>query len=307
MLTIILSLFSSARQAFQTRAALQAEILALRRQLLVLQRSSRSHRLRLSRADRFLWVWLARLWSGWRLALLIVKPETVIAWHRKGFGLYRKWKSRHREGRTSVSVEVIDLIRRMSLANPGWGAPRIHGELLKLGFELSQATVAKYLVRHRKPRSQNWRTFLINHMQSLVSAVFSVVPTSTFRLLFVFVILSHDRRRPIHFAITANPTAEWTTRQLLQAFPWDSAPRYLLRDRDACYGEEFHKATGWLGIREVLTAPRSPWQNPYVERLIGSMRRECLDHVIVMNEPGLRRVLNADFECYDRCRTHLSR
>ena len=205
-----------------------------------------------------------------------------------------------------MSVEVIDLIRRMSLANPGWGAPRIHGELLKLGFELSQATVAKYLVRHRKPPSQNWRTFLINHMQSLVSADFFVVPTITFRLLFVFVILSHDRRRPIHFAITANPTAEWTTRQLLQAFPWDSAPRYLLRDRDACYGEEFHKATGWLGIREVLTAPRSPWQNPYVERLIGSIRRECLDHVIVLNEPGLRRVLKSYFEYYERTRTHLA-
>src|SRR6184192_59606 len=143
-------------------------------------------------------------------------------------------------------------------------------------------------------------------MQSLVSADFFVVPTITFRLLFVFVILSHDRRRPIHFAITANPTAEWTTRQLLQAFPWDSAPRYLLRDRDACYGEEFHKATGWLGIREVLTAPRSPWQNPYVERLIGSIRRECLDHVIVLNEPGLRRVLKSYFEYYERCRTHLS-
>jgi transposase InsO family protein len=165
----------------------------------------------------------------------------------------------------------------MSLANPGWGAPRIHGELLKLGFELSQATVAKYLVRHRRPPSQNWRTFLINRMQSLVSADFFVVPTITFRLLFVFVILSHDRRRPIHLAATANSTAEWTARQLLEAFPWDSAPRYLLRDRDACYGEEFREATGWLGIREILTAPRSPLQNPYVERLIGTIRRECLD------------------------------
>jgi len=210
--------------------------------------------------------WVARIdsygygshdsWSGWRSALLIVKPETVIAWHRKGFRLYWKWKSRHPEGRPSVSLEVIDLIHRMSLANPGWGAPRIHGELLKLGFELSQATVANYLVRRRRPPSQNWRTFLNNHVQSLASADFFVVPTITFRLLFVFVILSHDRRRPIHLAVTANPTAEWTTRQLLEAFPWDSAPRYLLRDRDACYGKEFHEATGLLGIREVLTAPR---------------------------------------------------
>jgi putative transposase len=306
MLTIILSLVSSARQAFQARAALQAEILALRHQLLVLQRSSRVHRLRLSRVDRFLWVWIARFWSGWRSALVIVKPETVIAWHRKGFRLYWKWKSHISEGRPSVSLEVIELIHRMRLANPGWGAPRIHGELLKLGFELSQATVAKYLVRHRRPPSQNWRTFLNNHMHSLVSADFFVVPTITFRLLFVFVILSHDRRRPIHLAVTANPTAEWTSRQLLEAFPWDSAPRYLLRDRDACYGKEFHEATGWLGIREVLTAPRSPWQNPYIERLIGTIRRKCLDHVIAPNEAGLRRILKFYLEYYERTRTHLS-
>src|SRR6266705_5165515 len=306
MLTIILSLFSSTRQPFQTRAALQAEILALRHQLLVLQRTSRGHRLRLSCADRFLWVWLSRLWSGWRSALLIVKPETVIAWHRRGFRLYWKWKSRHPEGRPSVSREVIDLIHRMSSANPGWGAPRIHGELLKLGFELSQDTVAKYLVRHRRPPSQTWRTFLKNHMHDLVSADFFVVPTITFRLLFVFVILSHDRRRPIHFAVTANPTAEWTARQLLEAFPWDSAPRYLLRDRDGIYGEKVHEATEWLGLREVLTAPKSPWQNPYVERLIGSIRHECLDHVITFDETGLHRVLKSYFEYYERTRTHLS-
>jgi transposase InsO family protein len=194
----------------------------------------------------------------------------------------------------------------MSLANPRWGAPRIHGELLKLGIQVSQATVAKYIVRHRKPPSQNWRTFLKNHMQTLVSADFFVVPTITFRLLFVFVILSHDRRRPVHFAVTANPTAEWTARQLLEAFPWDSAPRYLLRDRDRCYGEKFHKATQSLGIREVLTAAMSPWQNPYVERLIASIRRECLDHVIVLNETGLRRVLKSYLEYYERTRTHLS-
>jgi len=290
MLMIIRSLVSSTRQAFQTRAALQAEILALRHQLLVLQRSSRGHRLRLSCADRFLWVCLSRLWSGWRSALVVVKPETVIAWHRKGFRLYWNWKSRHRLGRPTVSREVSNLIRRMSLANPRWGAPRIHGELLKLGFNLSQATVAKYMVRCRRPPSQGWRTFLKNHMQSLVSADFFVVPTITFRLLFVFVILSHHRRRLIHLAVTANPTTEWTTRQLLEAFPWDSAPRYLLRDRDGCYGQEFHAATGWLGIREVLIAPQSPWQNPYVERLIGTIRRECLDHVIVPNETGLEIV-----------------
>jgi putative transposase len=306
MFTLFVSLLFSVPACFRTRAALQAEILALRHQLLVLQRSSRGHKLRLSSADRALWVWLSHLWTEWRSALIIVKPETVIGWHRLGFRLYWRWKSRHSAGRPSVSGEVRDLIHRMSLANPRWGAPRIHGELMKLGISISQATVAKYMVRHRKPPSQNWRTFLKNHMQTLVSADFFVVPTIAFRLLFVFVILSHDRRRIIHFGVTANPTAEWTARQLLEAFPWDSAPRYLLRDRDGIYGEKFHEATGWLGIREVRTAPKSPWQNPYVERLIGSIRRECLDHVIVLNETGLRRVLKSYFEYYERTRTHLS-
>jgi putative transposase len=194
----------------------------------------------------------------------------------------------------------------MSLANPRWSAPRIHGDLLKLGIQGSQATVAKCMVRHRKPLSQNWRTFLKNRMQNLVSADFFVVPTITFRVLFVFVILPHDRQCPIHFAVTGNPMAEWTARQLLEAFPWDSAPRYLLRDRDGINGEKFHEAATWLGIREVLTAPRSPWQNAYVERLIGSLWREYLDHVIVLNETGLGHVLRSYFEYCERMRTHLS-
>ncbi len=198
--------------------------------------------------------------------------------------------------RPTVSQELRDLIRRMGLANPRWGAPRIHGELLKLGIQVSQATVAKYMGRHRKLPSQTWRIFLKNHMEDLVAADFFVVPTVTFRVLFVFVILAHNRRRPVHFAVTANPTAEWTAQQLLEAFPWDSAPRYLLRDRDGSYGEKFQEATRGLGIREVLTAPRSPWQNPYVERLNGSIRRECLEHVIVVNESSLRRVLKSYLE-----------
>ena len=262
--------------------------------------------MRLTASDRFLWVWLSRLWREWRSALLIVKPETVIAWHRRGFRLYWSWKSRHPQGRPSLSREVIDLIRRMSLANPRWGAPRIHGELLKLGFELSEATVAKYMARHRKPRSQTWRTFLANHMKDMVSSDFFVVPTLFFRVVFVFVILSHDRRRPVHMAVTEYPTADWVAHQLLEAFPWDSAPHYVLRDRDGSYGEKFHEAASWLGIREVLTAPQSPWQNAYVERLIGSIRRECLDHVIVLNEIGLRRILKSYFDYYEHSRTHLS-
>jgi putative transposase len=291
---------------FRSRFALQAEILALRHQLLVLQRANRGRKLRFGRTDRVLWVWLSRLWINWRSALLIVKPETVIAWHRQGFRLYWNWKSRHALGRPSVSREVVELIRKMSLANPRWGAPRIHGELLKLGFDLSQASVAKYMVRPRKPPSQTWRTFLKNHARNFVSVDFFVVPTIAFQLLFVFVILDHERRRPIHFAVTAHPSSEWTAQQLVQAFPWDQAPRYLLRDRDGCYGGQFRETAIAMGIHEVLTAPQSPWQNAYVERLIGSIRRECLDHVIVFNEFGLRRVLRDYFQYYERCRTHLS-
>lgn len=276
MFALFFGLLSSGQSCFRSRAALQAEILALRHQLLVLQRSSRNRRLCLQDSDCILWVWLSRLWPGWRSALLIVKPETVIAWHRKGFRLYWTWRTRILQGRPCVSREVRDLTRKMSLANPRWGAPRIHGELLKLGIEVSQATVAKYMVRHRKPPSQTWRIFLNNHARDLVSADFFVVPTAAFRVLFVFVILSHDRRRTLHFGVTSHPTAEWTAQQLLEAFPWDSAPRYLLRDRDGSYGGKFHEAAKRMGIRQVLTAPQSPWQNAYVERLIGSIRRECV-------------------------------
>ena len=194
----------------------------------------------------------------------------------------------------------------MSLANPLWGAPRIHGELLKLGIQVSQATVAKYRVRRPKPPSQTWRTFLGNHLRDLVSVDFFVVPTATFRVLFVFLVLAHDRRRTLHFNVTDHPSAEWTAQQLVEAFPWDTAPRYLLRDRDSIYGEYFRRRVRGMGIREVLIAPRAPWQNAFVERLIGSIRRECLDHVVVLNESSLRRTLNSYLEYYQRSRTHLA-
>jgi len=306
MFAPLFSLLFALQSCFRTRAALHAEILALRHQLLVLQRSSREHQLRLRVWDRAFWVGLSRFWPDWRSALLIVKPETVIAWHRKGFRLYWRWKSRVREGRPRVPGDVRDLIRRMSLANPSWGAPRIHGELLKLGIEVSQTTVAKYIGRNRNPPSQTWKTFLKNHVHDLVSIDFCVVPTATFRLLFVFIVLSHDRRRPVHFAVTAHPTAEWAAQQLRQAFPWDQAPKYLIRDRDGNYGDMFHEAAEAMGIHEVITAPRSPWQNGYVERLIGSIRRECLDHLIVLSEPGLRRILRMYFDYYEKSRTHLA-
>src|SRR5208283_788501 len=305
MFAIILSPFFSIRRGLRARAALHAEVIALPHHLLVLQRANRDRRLQLTASDRLFWVWLLRLWTGWRSALVIVKPETVVAWHRRGFRLYWSWKSRHRQGRPSISRELIDLIRKMSLANPRWGAPRIHGELSKLGFVLSEATVAKYMARPRKPPSQTWRTFLANHMKDIVSSDFFVVPTVFFRALFVFVILSHDRRRLVHVAVTEYPTSEWVARQLLEAFPWDSAPGYLPRDRGGRYGEKFREAARWLGIREILTAPQSPWQNGIAERWVGSCRRDLLDHMIAVNERHLQRLLTAYVLYQHEDRTHL--
>jgi putative transposase len=306
MFSVLVSLLTAFCSSFRTRAALQLEILALRHQIQVLRRSQRG-RVRLTSADRWFWTWLMCLWSGWRSALAIVKPQTVIAWHRQGFRLYWTWKSRQgRPGRPEVSGEVRDLIRKMSLTNPLWGAPRIHGELLKLGIQLSQATVAKYMKRPRKPPSSTWRTFLDSHLQQLVSTDFFVVPTVNFRILFVFVVLAHHRRRVVHFNVTAHPTSEWTAQQIAEAFPWDTAPRYLLHDRDRIYGDVFRQRARGMAIREVLTAPRSPWQSPYVERLIGSIRRECLDHLIVFNESSLQRTLQSYFDYYHGARTHLS-
>jgi putative transposase len=194
----------------------------------------------------------------------------------------------------------------MSRENPLWGAPRIHSELLKLGFRIAQASVAKYMVRNPKPPSQTWRTFLTNHVSQLVSVDFFTVHTVWFEILFVFIVLAHDRRRVIHFNVTAHPTAEWTAQQMLEAFPYDTAPKYLLRDRDRIYGQEFCKQVEVMNIKEVLSAPRSPWQRAYVERVIGSIRRECLDHVIVVDEESLRRTLRSYFSYYHRSRLHLS-
>ena len=306
MLDLLISIFAALRCTLRRHTSLQFEILALRHQLGVLKRSNR-RRLRLRSSDRILWVLLSGFWPNWRDCLLFVKPDTVIAWHRKGFRLYWKWKSRRgRIGRPRISREIRELIRNMSSCNVLWGAPRLHAELLKLGIEVFQATVAKYLVKHRKPPSQNWRTFLENHAKQLVSVDFFVVPTVTFRILYVFLVLAHDRRRVVHFNVTENPTAEWTAAQILQAFPWDKAPRYLLRDRDSINGPSFTVQVKSLNITEVLTACRSPWQTPYVERFIGSIRRECLDHVIVMNERSLRRHLFSYFQYYHGARCHLS-
>ena len=224
----------------RTQRSLVLENLALRHQLAVHQRAARRPCLR--RSDRLFWVLLSRLWSGWADALSLVKPETVIRWHRSGFKLFWTWKSRRNgPGRPAVAPEVRALIRQMSKANALWGAPRIHGELQKLGVEISQAAVSKYVVRHRRPPSQTWRTFLDNHLQTLVSVDFFVVSTVLFKVLFVFLVLTHDRRRVVHINATDAPTAQWTAQQLVEAFPWETAPRYLLRDRDAVYGVAFSR------------------------------------------------------------------
>src|SRR5262249_1692484 len=216
------------------------------------------------------------------------------------------WKSRHhRHGWPSVPREICALIRTMSQANPLWGAPRIHGELSKLGIAVSQATVAKYMVRGRRPPAETWGTFLTNHVGQIVAADFFVVPTATCRLLFVLVLLAHERRRVVRIAVTAHPTAAWTAQQLREAFPWDDAPRYLLHDRDGAFTGLAATARS-MAITGVRTAPRSPWQNAYVERFIGSVRRECLDHVIIFNAAGLQRVLKRYVDYYNGSRTHLA-
>ena len=303
-MSVLLSFLLTLRTWARSRAALQLEVLALRHQLQVLHRS-RHRRVRLAKTDRWLWVLLSRLWTEWRLALVIVKPETVIAWHRRGFRLWWTSKSRCRMGRPTVPTEIRTLIRTMAEANPRWGAPRIHGELLKLGIDVCQATTAKYMGRRGQPPSQTWRTFLRNHIGQIVAADFFVVPTATYRLLFVLVLLAHDRRRIRHVAVTAHPTAAWTAQQLREAFPWDEAPRYLIHDRDHAFDRVGTKAQA-MGIEEVLTAPRAPWQNAFVERFIGSARRECFDHVVVFNEAGLQRLMTLYCSYHERSRTHLS-
>jgi putative transposase len=260
MLISLTTFFTTLSSMFRSRAALQLENLALRHQIGVLQRSARKHP-KLTPGDRLLWVLLSGLWRDWRSALAIVKPETVVAWHRAGFRLFWTWKVRRGQpGRPVISREIRDLIRKMCRENPGWGAPRIHGELLKLGIDIGESSVSKYMFHGRKPPSQAWRTFLENHAKQLVSIDFFTVPTIRFHVLYVFLVLAHDRRRILHFNVTAHPTAEWTGQQLREAFPFDQLPRYLLRDRDAIFGNEFRGQVRDMGIREVLSMPRSPWQ-----------------------------------------------
>ena len=294
-----------ARQRLDLVAYLTAENLILRQQILILKRGQK--RPQIKKRDRLFWVATSRVWSGWRDALIIVKPDMVVRWHRKGFKLYwrRKCKSGKR-GRPLLDTAVKAFVFKMADANPTWRAPKIYGELLMLGIDISERSVSGLLSRRNpKPPSQTWKTFIKNHLTEMVAVDFLVVPTIRFRLLFVFVVLSHARRQVVHFNVTEHPAAEWTAQQIIEAFPWDTPPRFLLRDRDSIYGDWFRRRGKSMGIEEVLTAFRSPWQNAYVERLNGSIRRECTDHVIVFSENHLRRILRKYFEYYHEDRTHL--
>ena len=283
--------------------SLALENLALRQQLAMYRRARPKPAAQW--ADRMFWVGLRRLWLDSKSALVVVRPATVIDWHRRGLAWFWTRRSRSLGGRPRIDAELRRLVREMADANPLWGAPRIHGELLKLGFTVSERRVSRLMPRRRRPPSQTWRTFLQNHVGAIVAIDFFTVPTITCRLLFVFVVLAHDRRRILHINATANPTSEWTRQQLREAFPWEATARFLLH-RDAIFDVAFRRSVEACGLASVRTAPRSPWQNPYVERVIGSIRRECLDHVVVLSERHLRRLLHAYLTYYQRSRTHLA-
>ena len=273
---------------FRTYASVRLENLALHHQVAVYKQSISRPKLR--PIDRLLWVWLSRLWPGWQDALEFVQPHTVVAWQKKRFRDYwRRLSQSSKPGRPAIDKEVRELIQNMWRSNPTWGSPRIVGELRRLGINVVKSTVEKYRPQIRKPPSPTWKPFLNNHVKELVSCDFFTVPTVTFKVLFVFVLLAHERRRIVHFNVTEHPTAQWTAHQIVEAFPWDPAPRYRLRDRDSIYGTHFEQRVGRMGIEEVKIAPPSPWQNPYVERVIGSLRRDVLDHVIVLHERHLHR------------------
>src|SRR5436190_7940329 len=267
---------------FRSRPALEAEILVLRQQLNVLRRKS-PKRLAFSKVDPLVFAGLYRVAPGVLDALKILEPQTVIRWHRAGFRAYWRWKSRPHGGRPKTPAAIRQLIRDMSIANPLWGAPRIHGELLKLGIDVGQTTVAKYMARRRQPPSQGWKTFLRNHADGIASMDLFVVPTISFRLLYGFLILQHSRRELVWLGVTARPSAEWLARQLTEAYGWQQAPRYIIRDWDRVYGGVFTRRVRAMGIRDRPIAPHSPWQNGCAERLIESIRRDCLDHVVVFS------------------------
>jgi transposase InsO family protein len=249
---------------------------------------------------------MTRLWPGLLGLAQVVQPATILRWHRAGFKVFWRWKSQNRAGRPKIDRRLRDLIQRMSRENPLWGASRIHGELLMLGFKVAQSTVSRYMMRGRNPPSQTWKTFLRNHAEAIVAIDMCVVPTVTFDLLFAFFVLGHGRRQLLWFEVTRHPTAEWLAQQITEAFPWASAPAYLVRDNDRAYGHVFTSRIRTMGIRDRPISPGSPWQNGYAERLIGTLRRECLDQIVIFGEAHLRRILSAYAAYYNQARTHLA-
>ena len=299
LISFVLALLTS---PFKSRSRLEAENAALRQQLVVLQRRVKG-RVNLTNADRWFLIRLYRWFPSILEVVAIVRPETLVRWHRAGFRHYWRWKSRGRGGRPQVPAELRALIRQMSCENPLWGAPRIHGELLKLGFEVSQSSVAKYMVRRTGPPSQGWRAFLRNHAPDIAAINLFVVPTISFALLYAFVIVRLDRRALVWIGVTRHPTAEWVARQITEAFPWNEAPRYLIRDRDRIFGAIVTRRLRAMGIRDKPIVPASPWQNAFAERLIGSIRHERLNHLIVLGEAHLRRILRSYARYYNEIRT----
>jgi transposase InsO family protein len=305
MVAFLCFVFALLGLPFKSMCRLEAENAVLRHQLIVLRRQL-SSRARLTNNDRRFLLQLYRRFPAILNALAIIQPETLVRWRRAGFRCYWRWKSRPRGGRPQIETNLRALIRRVSVENSLWGAPRIHGELLKLGFEVAQSTVAKYMVKQHRPPSQGWRTFLRNHAPDIGAMDLFVVPTIGFSLLYVFVIVRLGRRELVWINVTTNPTAEWIARQLTEAFPWNEAPRYLIRDRDRIYGSVVMHRIRAIGIRDKPIAPASPWQYGFAERLIGSIRRECVDHIIVLGETHLRRILRAYADYYNDVRTHRS-
>ena len=289
----------------KSRCRLEAENLFLRHQLKIALKRVPS-RLRLRGSDRALLVWMTRLWRNLLGAAQVVQPETILRRHHSGFKAFWRRKSRKRAGRPKIDRGLRDLIWRMSRENALWDASRIHGDLLMLGFQVAQSTVSKYMVRGQNPPSQTWKTFLQNHAETIAAIDMCVVLTLTFDLLFAFLVLAHGRRQLLWFEVTRYPTAEWLARQITEAFPWTSAPAYLVRDNDRAYGHIFTSRVRAMGIRDRPISPRSPWQNGIAERLIGTVRRECPDCILIFGESHLRRVLASYAAYYNQTRTHLA-
>ena len=305
MIALLCFVMSVLAAPFKSKSRLEAENAVLRHQLIVLRRKVQG-RVRLTNSDRSFLIQLYRWFPSILQVVTIIRPGTLVRWHRAGFRCYWRWKSRRRGGRPQIETDLRKLIRQMSMENPLWGAPRIHGELLKLGFDVAQSSVAKYMIKRRRPPSQGWRTFLRNHAPDIAAMDLFVVPTIGFGLLYAFIIVRLDRRDLVWVSVTANPTAEWIARQLTEAFPWNQVPRYLIRDRDRVYGAVVTRRLRAMGIRDKPIAPALPWQNGFAERLIGSIRRECVDQFIVLGEAHLRRILRNYSSYYNGIRTHSS-